>query len=114
MVSGVLIDLDHFFDFFRDYRLRDIRSFFRVMAESRLSGIWLPLHSYELLALLWLAALYFADPLLTAFAVGGAVHMAFDQFTNPVRWWTYLLTARAWHKFDIDAVLDLPRSPRTE
>jgi len=97
---GILIDLDHIFDFLVNHSIKNYRSFFEIMYACRLDKVYLFLHSYELIAALWVAVIGFeAGPLWSAAAIGFTQHLLFDQFTNPVKPWTYFLIVRIFHGF---------------
>jgi hypothetical protein len=105
-LAGVLIDVDHLFDFAMNHDLRRIRHFFRIMYASNLKRVYVLLHSYELIALLWLAVLTgWGGACAIGLAVGLTQHLIFDQIFNEVHGFTYFLTARIRCGFREEALL---------
>lgn len=85
-LSGIFIDLDHVLDFW--LVRRKISVTYREVVEfcfDREGKIYLFLHSYELLAVLWAAFFMLGmPPVLGGIASGMSVHTALDQIVNPV------------------------------
>lgn len=105
--AGVLIDLDHIIDYYASHGFTlNFRDVYYACAEMRLGRLFLVLHSYELLAFLWVSiyALSMTD-IWKALAIGLTQHVVLDQFTNPVRPKAYFLIYRAMRGFDARRVL---------
>src|SRR6266508_2297664 len=82
--GGFLIDLDHVFDYVVFERQRDLRpaAFLRHYLEGRVRRVVLPLHSYELLALLVLMAWLSNCEWLWGYGLGMALHLPLDIIFN--------------------------------
>jgi membrane-bound metal-dependent hydrolase YbcI (DUF457 family) len=100
-IAGVFVDVDHAFDYLREYRFRpDIRFFFRTFHETLYRRVVLLLHSWELLVLLAAGAVWSrGNSVVAGILIGLTQHMIADQFTNPVCRWGYFFTYRIRHKF---------------
>ena len=106
-MAGVLIDIDHFFDFAMNHPLRELRHFFRIMYAGDLRKLYVPFHSYELLVLLWCVVL--AVPLGAVglgLSIGLTQHLLCDQIFNHVYPYTYFLSARVWLRFEDKLLVD--------
>ena len=102
MVGGVLIDLDHFFEYFfhRGIRL-DIQELFHLSYNNLFPKIFILFHSYEILIGIWLIYwLGFRNGFLLGLAVGFTAHMIFDQIFNSARAISYFFIYRAANRFD--------------
>ena len=96
-LSGVLIDVDHYLEYFIikkkfPYRYQDLVNFCHY---SKTDKVYLIFHAYELLLLLWLAIYFFhLNVFVLGLAVGVTTHIIFDQFTNPIKPLFYFLSYR--------------------
>lgn len=83
-VGGFLIDVDHAFDYVVFERQRDLRpgAFLRYYLEGRTRRVVLALHSYELFALLALAAWWSNASWLWGYLLGGLMHLGLDLIFN--------------------------------
>ena len=83
-VGGFLIDVDHAIDYVLFERQRDLRPgvFLRYYLEGRTQRLVLALHSYELFALLALAAWWSGAVWLWGYLAGGLMHLALDLLFN--------------------------------
>jgi hypothetical protein len=97
--AGVLIDLDHFVDYFSAQHRFDLRLFFSTTYVED-GKVYLFLHSWELIAFLFLLGswLHSAGVFLCAFSL--AVHVAVDnvQRQKPL---VYFFIYRLINKFDV-------------
>ena len=106
-MAGVLIDLDHLLEYFKDrgptVNLREIYSF---CVKMDMKKMYLVMHSYEIMIALWISIYAFSlsDP-WKALAIGLTQHLVFDLMTNPIKGVGYFLTYRAINGFRKDAVL---------
>ncbi len=95
-LAGIFIDLDHVFDYVREYGIRpNVKEFFEVCHTGRFRRVVLPLHAWEWIPLL--AALAWANqwnPWLLGLCIGFAQHLACDQIANPVSRWGYFFAWR--------------------
>ncbi len=114
-VVGVLMDVDHLIDYLRLFRFRPLSSsVFRDMAAHMTSGqrIYLVLHGYEVVALVWLVLAAVGFPFIGAI-LGSSVllHLVLDQCTNEVTPFAYFLSYRIVKRFRVEHIF--PRSTRS-
>ncbi len=104
MAGGFLIDVDHILDYVLFEKQRDLRpsAFLRHYLEGRARRLVLPLHSYELLAVLIAAAWATDLPWLWGFVLGMALHLPLDIIFNGrlvpgglVHFYSFAVRARA-------------------
>lgn len=89
LAVGVLIDVDHLFDFYRWYVRR------------KTGKIFLIFHAWEFsLAGLLLVGLVYYHPVLLAAALAHLGHVATDHFHNRLAPWGYFITYRVIVGFD--------------
>ncbi|MBX9691348.1 MAG: metal-dependent hydrolase, partial [Cyanobacteria bacterium] len=107
---GWLIDLDHLVDYVRAHGWRPNWKRFSEASHEKYSGkLYLPLHSFELLALFYI---FFRGPSKQPYRVGITLsvltHLLLDQKCNPGRKpFTYFLTHRIRKKFSAQDILGL-------
>ncbi|MCK4463057.1 MAG: hypothetical protein KAU58_01965 [Candidatus Omnitrophica bacterium] len=105
-LAGVLMDVDHIFDFHLNHGIKKHRLFFRTMYAHDLKKLILVFHSYELLILLWLGIILFSlNKYWISFTIGFTQHMLFDRLTNPINFGGYFLLYRVYHKFDTEKIV---------
>jgi hypothetical protein len=115
-VGGFFIDVDHAFDYVVFERQRDLRpgTFLRYYLEGRTRRVVLALHSYELFALIALAAWWTDAVWLWGYLAGGLMHLTLDLIFNgeltprsivPF----YSFGYRLAHRFDARAMLGEPK-----
>ena len=106
-LAGVLIDLDHLYDYYREHGFTlNPMAVYRGCVEMDLTRIYLFLHSYELLTILWISISVFSlSKLWIAFAIGVTQHLIFDQIFNPIDKCGYFLSYRIAKGFDITKIL---------
>lgn len=95
-MAGVLIDLDHFIDYYTNYGFSlKIKDIYYIWVDTKLKKLYLFLHSYELIILFW-AAIYALSlsNVWKAAAIGLTQHLVFDQITNPLNTFGYFITYR--------------------
>jgi len=101
-LAGVLIDLDHLIDYYLNYGLTyKIKEIYKAIEELQLPKVYVFLHSYEVLVVLW--GLIFLVPLnhvYFAIAIGMTQHMFFDQLCNPLKPKAYFLIYRIANGFE--------------
>ncbi len=102
LIAGVLLDLDHGFDYLREYGLRvDLPFFFRSFHNTLYRRVMITLHAWEWFPLLGGAAiLMHGNPFLVGMLIGMAQHLVFDQFTNGACRWGYFFSYRVMKNFD--------------
>jgi hypothetical protein len=107
-LAGWLIDLDHIVDYVTAHGWKLNWSRFNEASHEKYSGkLYLPLHSYELLALFFIL---FRGPKVQPYRVGISLavltHLLLDQKCNPSRKpLTYFLTDRIRKRFDAAKIL---------
>ena len=110
--GGFLIDVDHAVDYVLFERQRDLRPgvFLRYYLEGRTRRLVLALHSYELFALLGVAAWWSGALWLWGYLAGGLMHLALDLIFNGkltprsiVLFYSFVY--RLAHRFDATALL---------
>jgi hypothetical protein len=116
IISGIFLDIDHVPDFILQCGLknRTPKQAWRAFLDSRLPELYLVLHSYELLFVLFLAGrLTGWNERILGLAAGALLHMTLDQFSNSFKYglkpYFYFLTARALKKFKKEALTDAER-----
>ena len=114
-VGGFLIDVDHAVDYVVFERQRDLRPgvFLRYYLEGRTQRVVLALHSYELFALIVLAAWWTDAAWLWGYLIGGLMHLSLDLIFNGeltprsiVPFYSFFY--RLAHRFDARAMLGSP------
>ena len=77
VVGGILIDLDHFIDYHLCYGLKfNIGDFFHHRYATDSGKCYVFLHSWEIIALLWIISAFF--PIVTPLAAGMTLHLLTD------------------------------------
>ncbi len=105
---GFLIDLDHIFDYVRAHGWKFDWHMFKEAAHENYSGkLYLPLHSYELLALFFLLFKGKSrQPYRVGITVSILTHLLLDQRCNPSRKvGTYFLASRIRKRFNANQIL---------
>ena len=114
--GGFLIDVDHAVDYIVFERQRDLRpgAFLRYYLEGRTRRVVLALHSYELFALLALAAWWTDAVWLWGYLLGGLMHLTLDLIFNGeltprsiVPFYSFVY--RLAHRFEARAMLGEPK-----
>ena len=85
VAGGFLIDVDHYLDYLvfeKQWRRPSPVSFLRYYFTNRPRKLVLPLHSFELMTLLFGVILAHPWPLLVGYWVGAAMHLTFDVLVN--------------------------------
>jgi len=103
LASGVLIDLDHLLDYVLARRKLtfDLAELEHFCGKEKFSRLYILFHSYEFLALLWLAIWFWQlNFVWQGVAWGVTLHLVLDQFVNPLKPLVYFFTYRLKHGFD--------------
>lgn len=115
LTAGVLLDLDHWVDYWAEYGKRfDIRHFFEAVLHKEFRKAYLFLHAWEgvLLsgALTWWSGwnAYWAG-----LTLGWGLHLLLDQLCNSARPWTYFLLWRGAGRFAYKRSFPAPHVPKT-
>lgn len=105
--AGVLLDADHVIDHCATHgftlKLRDV---YDSCLNIRLKKLYLVLHSYEMVAFLWLAIFWFGlSNIWMALAIGWTQHLLIDQVTNPINPLGYFLMFRIAKGFKKESIV---------
>jgi len=113
-MTGVLIDLDHLIDFYAGHRFTlSIKRIYCACLRIRFKKLYLLLHSYELVIILWIAIYAFSlSNIWKAVAIGMTQHIILDQITNPINTFGYFMTYRILKGFSKELILQ--KDPITE
>ena len=87
-LSGIFIDIDHIFDFWLDKKkfLFSYKDLFNFGTRERAGRLILIFHSYELLAVFWIAIfLFHLNAVCLGIAWGATTHLLSDQWANPIK-----------------------------
>lgn len=105
--AGTFVDIDHLIDYYASHPYTlSIKKIYMTCLDMNLKKIYLILHSYEFITLLWLAIYIFTlSNTWKAMAIGFTQHLIFDQIVNPVTPLTYFLTYRIVKGFNKKALL---------
>lgn len=101
-LSGIFIDLDHHLDYFLERKELPLsyKKLVDFLENDHRSKLYLVLHSYELIALLWVSIFYFQlNAVWLGAAIGFTAHIFCDEIVNPLRPLSYFLTYRVKHNF---------------
>ena len=107
-LSGILIDLDHLIDYYANHGFTfKVKAMYGAFHNIRFKKLYVILHSYELIALLWaLICLFSLSNIWKALAIGFTQHLIFDQFTNPINKPGYFLTYRISRGFKKESIVN--------
>jgi hypothetical protein len=106
LISGILIDLDHIFDYVREHGWSfDIKKFFHIHNTAQYNRIILFWHGWEWL-ILWGIIAWLTDwnPWAVGILIGISQHMALDSIANGLDLRSYSILWRWKHKFHFDTV----------
>lgn len=105
--AGVLVDLDHFIDYYSDRGFTiKIKDMYDSFVRMEIGKLYLVLHSYELVIALWISACALSFPgIWVAVAIGMTQHIILDQMTNPLTPLSYFITYRMRKGFDRDLLI---------
>ena len=106
-LAGVLIDADHLIDYYLNHGFTfNIKKIYNSCLVLDLGKLYLVLHSYELVAFLWVSIYVFSLSMFwQAIALGLTQHIVLDQVTNPVLAFGYFFTYRAMNGFKTIRIL---------
>lgn len=117
LAFGVLVDLDHLFDYFyAERRLTwDTKTFMRTRYWRRSGKIFVWFHAFEYLPLVFLTWQAFKGRKWAMAATSAmASHVLADHLVNELRPLGYFITYRIAHRFRADEILDWNRVRRIE
>lgn len=101
-LSGVFIDLDHLYDYYRNSRRLtfNARDFYYSCIDGRFEKLYLFFHSLELIFLFWILIIIFKLNLIwVAFGVGITLHLIQDIVGNSLFAYSYFLVYRVYKGF---------------
>jgi len=106
VLAGIFIDLDHFYDYFREHGFSmNIREFFHFNNHCQYDRIILFFHGWEWmftgLACAWLSGW---NPWITGISIGIGHHLLLDTLGNSKSLISYSLLWRRHHNFVFDRV----------
>jgi len=106
LASGVLIDIDHLFDYYLQGKPTfNILRIYKWFINKQFRIVIIVFHSLEMLLLLWLAISYFKMGIVwVAFAIGLTQHMLLDMLFNPARTYALFFLYRLVNGFKREAV----------
>jgi dolichol kinase len=106
-IAGVFIDLDHLIDYYAAHRFTfSVKRIYCACVRIRFKKLYLLLHSYEIVIILWIAIYAFSlSDIWKAAAIGLTQHIIFDQITNPISALGYFLTYRIMKGFKKDHIV---------
>ena len=112
-LSGVFIDADHMIDYiFMNRPPYSFRRMTDIYYNNRLTRVFLLLHSWELLALLALAAVATGwQPFLTGLLIGMGHHLLLDQLFNDPHPLGYCLSYRLYNRLSYSRCFRRPAGP---
>lgn len=106
-VSGIFIDLDHVIDHYKNngFTLKP-GDVYGACLDMKFKTLYLALHSYEIVILLWIAIYCLSlSNAWKAAAIGMTQHLILDNLTNPMHKLGYFFTYRAMKKFRKDLLI---------
>ncbi len=109
LVSGVLIDIDHFFEYIMHHGLSNLNPGYIYRACERLSypekeggvkKLYLLFHVAEIAVLLWAGFLFTRNIYILALAAGYTLHLVMDAATNKIKPYAYFMSFRMKNRFN--------------
>lgn len=105
LLAGIFIDLDHLIDFWKSKPQNpfSIKEFLRPRGYMKQNHkAFVPLHSYELIAILWLLAFRTHwNPILIGLSSGFTLHLILDDIGNDLKTFSYFIVYRIAKKFQV-------------
>jgi len=100
-IGGVLIDLDHPFEYWiKKKKERSFSDFLNSPMNETFKTLHLLFHGWEIILLAgFFSWLYINPPVGIAVTIGLMQHLLFDQFSNPTHRYSYFLTYRILNNF---------------
>jgi hypothetical protein len=106
LITAFFIDLDHLFDYFLYAGFRfDLIEFLTGGYFAITQKVFVPLHSWELVAVIGIFWLFIEDKCKYSWVlflfIGYFVHLAFDVYSNSFSWESYFLFNRMKYDFSV-------------
>ncbi|MBU1694761.1 MAG: hypothetical protein KKC51_12465 [Verrucomicrobia bacterium] len=113
LAAGVLLDLDHWMDYWAEYGPRfDIRHFLNAIATKAFRRAFVLLHAWEGVILSAFLTWWTGwTPWLAGLTLGWGIHLLLDQGFNSPSPWAYSLLWRLWGRFDYKRAFPKPYEP---
>lgn len=117
-IGGVLIDIDHFIDYFLAFGFQfSIDAFQRGDQFSKLNKLYIVLHAWEWVILLLVFAFiihkrkkirykHYIISFTVALALGMVYHLFFDSIANETTLVSYSIVYRIYHNFSLDKLIE--------
>ena len=104
-VSGILIDIDHVYDFIKEFGFPfKVNNFVQAVYKDEIPKLTFIFHSWELVCLMGIIAWFTHwNPWITGIVIGFAHHMVLDKLNNGERLRTYLFFWRWKRQFEFNA-----------
>ena len=105
-ISGILIDIDHIYDYLREYGMPFmVKKFFTEVYSDNIPRLTLIFHSWELVLLIGIIAwVYNGNPWFAGIFVGLGQHIVLDKLNNGERLRSYSFIWRWKKQFEFEAV----------
>lgn len=105
-ISGILIDIDHIYDYVREYGMPfTVKKFFTAVYGDNIPRLTLIFHSWELVLLAGIIAwAYSGNPWLAGIFAGLGQHIVLDKLNNGERLRSYSFIWRWKKQFEFEAV----------
>ena len=105
-ISGILIDIDHIYDYLREYGMPFmVKKFFTEVYSDNIPRLTLIFHSWELVLLIGIIAwVYSGNPWFIGIFVGLGQHIVLDKLNNGERLRSYSFIWRWKKQFELEAV----------
>ncbi len=106
LICGVLIDIDHVFDYFWEFRKRfRVKEFFDVHYNKKILFFMVVFHSWELLIPLNIYAFFLSgNPWIMGITIGFTQHVVLDQISNKPHKWNYFFFWRLKNNFSFEKI----------
>lgn len=105
ILASFLIDVDHLFDFWMAYGFSlDLKTFFKTDFFEINGKVFVPFHSWELIAIIFLLSTIIKKYKWPMLAIGLAMltHVLWDAFSYKIAIADYSLMYRAAHNFQVE------------
>lgn len=115
LLAGIFMDVDHVFDYYREYgRPFNVRRFFEASYQREYQRIFIVFHAWEWLPLILLAVWWSGwNPWVAGAAAGWLQHFLLDQLVNRPEKGGYFFLARAHQDFNHRVIFPpKPSQPR--
>lgn len=107
-IAGVFVDLDHLIDYSLNHSFTtNLKFIYDACAKIDIERLYILMHSYEVMALLWILIYTFSLSIVwKAVAIGLTQHLILDQLANPINTYGYFLAYRIINGFDTNKIIN--------